>query len=342
MRTVIVVTLTALASASGPARADAQRLRELFRKVNPSVVVVRTLEKVPAREGMVDAPGLGSGVLVSKDGKVLTAAHVVQTSGHVVVEFMDGRLVPARVIGSVVRADVAALQLEQVPSDVAPAKLGDSDRLEVGDDLFIIGAPYGIGHTLTAGHMSGRRTAGGMIGGIRLELLQTDAAVNAGNSGGPVFNMDGEVVGIVSHILSRSGGFEGLSFAIASNVARQLLLGRPTFWTGVEAILLAGRVASLFNLPQPAGMLIQRVADGSPASALGIRPGTFPMSIAGEELLGGGDVVLEVGGITVTPDDNTFEKMFGYLTALKPGDTLTVKVLRDGKVLALSAPARLF
>src|SRR6266478_6634063 len=177
MRAVVFVSLTVVVSAAGPARADAQRLRELFRKVNPSVVVVRTLEKVPAREGMLDAPGLGSGVLVSRDGKVLTAAHVVQTSGHVVVEFMDGRLVPARVIGSVVRADVAALQLEQVPSDVAPAKLGDSDRLEVGDDLFIIGAPYGIGHTLTAGHMSGRRTAGGMIGGIRLELLQTDAAV---------------------------------------------------------------------------------------------------------------------------------------------------------------------
>ncbi len=342
MRAVVLVSLAALVSASGPARADAQRLRELFRKVNSSVVVVRTLEKVPAREGLVDAPGLGSGVLVSRDGKVLTAAHVVQTSGHIAVEFIDGRLVPARVIGSVVRADVAALQLEQVPPDVVPAKLGDSDRLEVGDDLFVIGAPYGIGHTLTAGHMSGRRTAGGMIGGIRLELLQTDAAVNAGNSGGPVFNMDGEVVGIVSHILSRSGGFEGLSFAIASNVARQLLLGRATFWTGVDGILLAGRVAGLFNLPQPAGMLIQRVAEGSPASALGIRPGTLPMSIGGEDLLGGGDIVLEVGGITITPDDSMFERVFGYLTALKPGDTLTVKVLRDGKVLALSAPARLF
>jgi len=339
MKSVVMVALAVIA-VGGPARADGRRLRDLFRKVSASVVVVRTTQKVPAPEGFIEAPGLGSGVVVSTNGKILTAAHVVQGTGRVTVEFMNGEQVPARVIGAVERADVAALQLERVPPDLVAARLGDSDQLDVGDDLFVIGAPYGIGHTLTAGHMSGRRATGGMISGVRLELLQTDAAVNAGNSGGPVFNLDGEVVGIVSHILSRSAGFEGLSFAVTSNVARQLLLGRPTFWTGVDAVLLTDQVATVFNLPQPAGLLVQHVADGSPAAALGIRAGSLPLTIGGEALIGGGDVVLEVGGTTVSADQGSFDKIFGYLSALKPGDPVTVKVLRDGRVVPLTGVAR--
>jgi S1-C subfamily serine protease len=299
--------------------------------------VVRTTEKVPGPEGFVEQAGIGSGVLVSTDGKVLTAAHVVHNTGRVVVEFVDGEQIAAKVIGSVERADVAALQLERVPRGAVAAAIGDSDRLEVGDDLFVIGAPYGIGHTLTAGHMSGRRAPGGMIGGVKLELLQTDAAVNPGNSGGPVFNLDGEVVGIVSHILTRSGGFEGLSFAITSNVARQLLLGRPTFWSGVDAVVLADQLATVFNVPQRAGLLVQRVADGSPAAAMGIRAGSLPMIIAGEELIGGGDIVLEVGGIAIAPEESSFDQIFAYLTSLEVGDTIRLKVLREGRIVSLTA-----
>jgi S1-C subfamily serine protease len=339
MKSVVIVAFIAMA-AGLPARADGRKLRDVFRKVSASVVVVRTMEKVPAPEGFIEAPGQGSGVVVSTTGKVLTAAHVVHNTGRVTVELMNGEQVPARVIGSVERADVAALQLERVPPGLVAASVADSDGVEVGDDLFVVGAPYGIGHTLTAGHMSGRRAAGGTIDGVRLELLQTDAAVNTGNSGGPVFNLDGEVVGIVSHILTRSGGFEGLSFAVTSNVARRLLLGRPTFWTGVDAVLLTSHAASAFNLPQPAGLLVQRVADGSPAADLGIRAGLIPITIGGETLIAGGDVVLEVGGIAVTGDDGAFEKVFRYLTALKPGDPIVLKVLREGRIVPLSGIAR--
>ena len=339
MKSIVIVAFIAMA-AGLPARADGRKLRDVFRKVSASVVVVRTMEKVPAPEGFIEAPGQGSGVVVSTTGKVLTAAHVVHNTGRVTVELMNGEQVPARVIGSVERADVAALQLERVPPGLVAASVADSDGVEVGDDLFVVGAPYGIGHTLTAGHMSGRRAAGGTIDGVRLELLQTDAAVNTGNSGGPVFNLDGEVVGIVSHILTRSGGFEGLSFAVTSNVARRLLLGRPTFWTGVDAVLLTSHAASAFNLPQPAGLLVQRVADGSPAADLGIRAGLIPITIGGETLIAGGDVVLEVGGIAVTGDDGAFEKVFRYLTALKPGDPIVLKVLREGRIVPLSGVAR--
>lgn len=206
--------------------------------------------------------------------------------------------------------------------------------------MFIIGAPYGIGHSLSAGHIGGRRASGAMVDGVSLELLQTDAAVNVGNSGGPMFNMEGKVVGIVSQILSRSGGFEGLGFAVTSNMAKKLLLERAIFWTGVDAVLLSEDLARLFNLPQPAGLLIQRIAEGSPAVDWGIRAGTLRISVAGQELLAGGDIILVLGGIEVSADAASFDRIYGYLTNLKPGDMVAVRVLRDGKVVTLSGRAQ--
>jgi len=123
-------------------------------------VVVKTVEKnlLPAPQSVfVNSPGFGSGVLISADGKVLTAAHVVQAADKVEVEFIDGQVAPAKVISSVPNADVAMLKLDWVPYNAKPAKLGDSDTLQVGDDVFIIGAPYGISHSLSVGHVSARR-----------------------------------------------------------------------------------------------------------------------------------------------------------------------------------------
>src|ERR1044072_5366106 len=122
------------------------------------------------------------------------------------------------------------LQMDSVPPGIMPAKLGDSDKMQVGDEIFVIGAPYGLSHTLTVGHVSAQHVAKEMVGGLsKLELFQTDTAINQGNSGGPMFNMNGEVVGLVSRILSRSGGFEGLGFAVTSNVVRKLLFCRKDF-----------------------------------------------------------------------------------------------------------------
>lgn len=212
---------------------NAQQLRELFSKSNPSVVVIKTLEKkIPSvsQAGLVSLPGLGSGVLISGDGKVLTAAHVVQAADYVSVEFTDGKRVSAHVIASYPPADVALLQLEATPAEAVPARLGDSDKMQVGDDIFVIGAPFGLSHSLTVGHVSGRHLSEESVGGLsKVELFQTDAAINQGNSGGPMFNMDGEVVGIVSRIVSRSGGFEGVGFAVTSNVAQKLLFDNKSF-----------------------------------------------------------------------------------------------------------------
>src|ERR1700686_599877 len=199
----VVVTFSALSVA---AQSSTPPLRDVFRRVRPTVVVIATRQRELApegRRGFVDLQGLGSGVVISSEaGHVLTAAHVVQSADQIVVSFSESVVVPARVIASSLASDVALLELEQVPPGVVAARLGDSNRIEIGDPLFVVGHPFGLDYTLTTGVLSARRrpkkTAGTMI--LR-EVFQTDAAVNQGNSGGPMFNMQGEVVGIVSALV---------------------------------------------------------------------------------------------------------------------------------------------
>lgn len=330
---------------------NAQQLRDAFRKVAPSVVIVRTkrIEVAPsADEPMAIIDGLGSGVLISNDGKVLTAAHVVQTADVASVEFPDGQTIIARVIGSDIRSDVALLQLKEMPKGVAPVTLGDSDKVEVGDQIFVIGAPYGISQTLSFGHLSGRHRLPSINeSATSVEFLQTDASINGGNSGGPMFDMEGNVVGIVSSIMSRTGGSEGLAFATAANTAKRLLLERKPFWSGIDGLVVTGDLAKALNLPQAAGVLVQRIGDGSIGSRLGINPGTLRVTIQGIDILLGGDVILGVNNIGVidprsaqslgsfTSDEN-YERIYNSVATLKPGDPLVVTVLREGKVLKLT------
>ena len=326
---------------------NGQQLRDAFRKVNRSVVIVRTkrVDLASSTErGRSIVDGLGSGVLVSTDGKVLTAAHVVETADFACVEFPDGQVIIARVIGSDMRSDVALLQLERMPQGITPAPLGDSDKVEVGDQIFVIGAPFGIGQTLTAGHLSGRHRVNSSTASV--EFLQTDAAINGGNSGGPMFDMDGNLIGIVSTMMSHSGGSEGLAFVTAANTAKRLLLERQPFWPGIEGLILTGNLARALNLPQPAGILVQRIGEGSISSRLGISQGTLRASIQGFDLVLGGDVILSVNNIDITPaaatsfgadpNDENYEKIYNSIAALRPGDNLIVTVYREGKVVKLT------
>jgi S1-C subfamily serine protease len=279
---------------------------------------------------------LGSGVLVSKSGKVITSAHLVNTADQITVKLSSGETVSARVIASAPFADVSLLQLESVPKEVVVAKLGDSEKVEVGDEVFVVGAPYGLSHTLTVGHISARHKLNTVSAGFELsEIFQTDAAINQGNSGGPMFNIAGEVIGIASRILTKSGGFEGLGFAVTSNTARRLLLEEQSFWFGLDGIVLADEFAAAFNVPQPMGFLVQEVAENSPAARLGLQPGRIKSQIGSNEVLLGGDIILEVVGIQVSED--CYEKIRKRLSDMKPGDTITVKVLRAGRILQLIA-----
>ncbi len=312
---------------------------KVFQKVHTSVVVIKTSEREILETGQkrpVSIEGIGSGVLISQDGMVLTAAHVVQTADVVVVEFLTGEKLRARVVASEPSADVALLKLVVPPPDVYVARLGNSEDAKVGDEVFVIGAPLGISHTLTVGHISARRPSNTIQSGFRLgEFFQTDAAINQGNSGGPMFNMEGEVIGVVSYIISQSGGSEGLGFAVTSNTARELLLGEPSFWSGLEGLPLSGDLAGVFNLPQPGGVLVQKVAANSPAESLGLMPGRFLATIKGESLLVGGDIILSVMGVEV--GEIHFAAIREAIRALESGDTLRVEVLRQGKRVSLAA-----
>ena len=314
-------------------------ISELFLDVDSAVVEITTIKQVVADQGAVrrvQAGSLGSGFLISSDGRIMTAAHVVQTADEVSVRFVTGDVVNARILASDPSADVALIQAELVPDGVKPAMVGNSDAAQVGDQVFVVGAPYGISHSLTVGHISARRTPTQLFGGFeKVELLQTDAAINQGNSGGPMFNMRGEVIGIVSHILSTSGGFQGVGFVITSNLAMRVLLDEPTAWTGMDGVLVDGALARALNLPQSAGILVEAVAAGSPASALGVRAGTLKSNIAGQVLTLGGDIILSIHGIRI--GDTDFHKRIRERgQALGELDKVEVSVLRDGEVVELS------
>lgn len=320
--------------------AQAESLREVFQKVNPAVVVIETKEQVflkGKRGEAVTARGLASGVVVSRDGLIMTAAHVVQVADKVTVRFLDGREAVAGVVSSSITADVALLRIDPVPDNLVVAELGDSDSVSPGDQVFVIGAPYGVDHTLTAGYLSGRRKPREICDPLQpIEFLQTDAAINRGNSGGPLCSLDGKVVGIVSHILSQSGGSEGVGFATSINTAEELLLKRKSFWSGLEFQYVADELARALNIPQDAGLLIQRVADASPGYVMGLQPGTVPVRIGGEEFLIGGDIILAVQGIAISTDTKTTCDLRQTLLDLIPGSRIEVKVLRAGKILTLS------
>lgn len=333
---VITVSLFGLGKES-----QGQQLRDAFRKVAGAVVVLRTNQRELApfpQQGMVSLNGLGSGVLISNDGKILTAAHLVQSADRTIVEFSDGQMIPARVTGSAFSADVALLQLERLPTNTLVATLGNSDQVEVGDEIFVVGAPYGISRTLTAGHVSGRHALNKKVQSAKtVEFLQTDAAINTGSSGSPVFNLNGEVVGIISNIVSRSGGSEGVAFAATSNTARRLLLDQKPFWSGIESFFIDADLAQALNLPQSAGWLVQRVAEGSIAWRWGIHPGKLRASVEGQDLVLGGDIILAMNDVPVE-DEDSYDKIYTSITKLKVADSLTIKIFRQGQIVRLLVP----
>ncbi len=340
MRVLCTLMIVALAVVLQVEPVIGQSLRDVFKKVRPSVVVVMTEETLPEatwKEGEpTKAGGLGSGVVISSDGKILTASHVVHLADRVAVRFADGKTVAARIVGSEPNADIALIQVERLPADAVVAPIANSDSMEIGDDIFVVGAPYGLTYSLSAGRISARHAPKKYHGGFTLaEFFQTDAAINKGNSGGPMFNMKGEVVGIVSHILTQSGGFEGLGFAVTSNLARKLMLRERTFWGGVDGQQVSGELAKALNLPVPVGYLVQRVAEGSFGKKLGLQGGTVEATIDGEKMYLGGDVILEMQGVTVGEDfaDELLREKMEKLTA---GSVITVTVWRWGKRKDLS------
>ncbi len=318
-----------------PGGARGQNMGDLFRQVNPSVVVIRAKGSDVESSGVTRFVETGSGVLVSADGKIMTAAHVVHSMDEVVVEFLGGEKIPAKVISSEPAADLSLIKLQRVPPGSKVAIVADSDTVRVGDPVMIIGAPYGLSHSMSAGWISARWPANSVYHAMPLaEFLQTNATINTGNSGGPMFNMAGQVIGIVSHNISKSGGSEGLGFVVTSNTAKKLLLDRPSFWSGLEGRLITGPIAQILNLPQPTGYLVKSVARGSAGDAVGLIGGAVLATVMGEQLVVGGDIILKVQGIPIG-EASDHRRVRDILDSVPPGGDFTMTVLRLGKVIEL-------
>ena len=317
---------------------EAQNLVDLFKKVNSSVAVLHTINSVSAGSGdkqkVNTDSGQGSGVLISADGLIWTASHVVHSAEELVVKFNDNDIYKAIVLSTNPLADVALIKVESgfELKNKHIAVIGDSDKVMIGEDIFVIGAPLGVEQTLSKGIISGRTTPSNSIGEdfIPVEYLQTDAAINPGNSGGPMFNMKGEVIAIASFILSKSGGFEGIGYGATSNIATKILMERSNLWTGMEFIFLQNEMADVFNLPQEAGVLVLSVSSKGLGSKIGLRGGYINATIEGTDLLIGGDIMLEIAGVKL---DNPLAliTLREKLIDLTKNESYFVKYFRDGK-----------
>jgi serine protease Do len=263
--------------------------------------------------------GAGSGFIVSPDGVILTNAHVVRDADEVTVKLQDRREYRAKVLGSDPKTDVAVLKIDAKNLPVVP--VGNSRNLQVGEWVLAIGSPYGLESSVTAGVVSAKGRA---LPGDQVPFIQTDVAVNPGNSGGPLFNTRGEVVGINSQIYSQTGGYQGLSFAIPIDVAVRIK----------DQIVSTGKVqhaklgvmiqdvgqgfADSFKLETPEGALVSNVERGGAADKAGLKPGDVIRKINGQPIVAGTDLT-------------------GIVSVAQPGDKVALDVWRDGKIIQVNA-----
>lgn len=314
-------------------RAD---VSDLFEKLNLSVVTIQTTEFKVKDAQLRSAESIGSGVLIDEKGWVMTAAHVVESANQITVKLEDNQAFKADIIKSVPGADVALLKLQNPPGNLLErvAKIGDTKSLKIGQQIMVIGAPFGLEHSLSIGYVSGRMQRNRVLNGEAIDFIQTDAAINHGNSGGPMFNMNGEVIGIVSFILSEGGGFDGIGFGVDINSAKKVLLENNTFWTGFDGIFLSEGLAGILNVPQSSGLLVQRVTKDSFAESLGIRGGFFQAEILGQKLWLGGDIILSIQGTSCETPHN-LNDIRSQINRLQKGQAVKMKILRQGKILEL-------
>ena len=333
MKQLILILCLAFGTSMG-----AQSLANLYEDVNSSVVVINVVSVAPENRGsqieLVAKASSGSGVLIAQEGLIWTAAHVVQSAEVVEVQFLDGDVYEGTVVTSNTQADVALVKLgaDFKLKQKHVAKIGDSDKMRVGDDVIVLGAPHGFKQSLSRGILSGRFQPESLMNDfVKIEFLQTDAAINPGNSGGPMFNMKGEVVGIASRIYTNSGGFEGIGFAMSSNIASQLLAGAYNDWTGIQSMLITGTLAAALNVPQEAGLLVISVSSKGAGRTLKLRGGYIPANINGAEVLIGGDIVLEIAGIRISDNNSLFQIRQKIIEAQK-GEAISISILRNGQI----------
>ena len=307
----------------------------IFREVSPAVVSVTALSVDPFRLRDRVIPNVGSGLIIEQAGLILTNAHVVYGSHTVAVTIGEQRTVPARVLGLDLILDVAAVQIALPVQGLPLVKLGDSDALQIGDDVIAVGYPFGLGQTVTRGVVSGlKRVLPRSPMSWLAPFIQTDAAINPGNSGGPLVNRCGEVVGINTATLR---GAENVSFAVPINIAKQVIPqlaqhGRVIrAWHGINGKPVDARLQNLLRVPLVDGFLVETIEPGSPAEKAGLRGGTFPLRIGPEEFLLGGDIITKVNDQALT----SMNVVLRVVNSLNVGDKVTLQYFREGRTFSI-------
>ena len=320
-------------------------LAPMIRKVSPAVVNIATrgtIRERGAQNPLLDDPffrrffdvppdtgprarpfqSAGSGVIFdARAGYIVTNAHVVENASEITVTLQDGRDVKAEILGSDTPSDVAVLKVK--PDGLTQIPLGDSAKVEVGDFVVAIGNPFGLQHTVTSGIISGLSRSGINPDGYE-DFIQTDASINPGNSGGALVNLRGELIGINTAILSRSGGNIGIGFAIPVNMARSVMDQLIRYGSvkrgqlGVSMYTVTPDIAHSLGLPSVVGALVSQVVEGSPAARAGIRTG---------------DVITAVNGQPVKSNS----ELRNTIGLLRVGDKVDIGLLRDGKPLRVTA-----
>jgi 2-alkenal reductase len=312
---------------------------QIYRRRSPGVVTIYSIfERRPSEDE--EHAAQGSGFVVSPEGYVLTSAHVISTSGSVAdevyVAFRDSDRVEAKVVGIDLNDDVGVLKLDPADHSLTPVPLGDSSRVAVGEPVAAIGSPFGNTDSLAVGVVSSsRRSIPSLTSRYNVvDAIQTDAPITHGNSGGPLLDARGRVIGINAQIRSQSGDSEGVGFAIPINAARRSMKqliekGRVAYaYVGVTAGTLTPTLADRFDYPVDRGAVVEAVATGSPGLRAGLRCGRETETFRGVEFKPGGDVIVAIDGRPVESADDMVRIVSEQL---EPGQQSTFEVIRDGK-----------
>jgi S1-C subfamily serine protease len=327
-------------------------IRDLYRRAAPGVVQIAATSIVQvAPDPLYGNPffpesrrqqALGSGFVVDKAGHIVTNYHVIEAAKEIRVSFSNNESFKATVVGTDPSTDLAVLKVDAPSRALTPLALGNSDAVQVGDAVVAIGNPFGLDRTVTAGIVSALQRAIMAPNGYTIDhAIQTDAAINHGNSGGPLLNARGEVIGVNSQIETGGTGASGnvgVGFAVPSNTVKTVMVqlineGKiDRAFIGISAVPITPELTKSFNLPVRRGLLIQSVQPGSGASKAGLEAGETQMTIAGESYVLGGDIIVAADGVPVA----SLQRLRDLLAAKKPGQTIRLELYRDGEKRTVS------
>ena len=298
-------------------------------------MTIMSTVQVTARSGSLfdTSTSTGSGFIYNINGVIVTNNHVVEEASEFLVTFIDGTILEASLLGTDPYSDIAVLKIDDIPFQLYPLTLGNSSELRVGQKVYAIGNPFGLSGSITEGIVSQLGRSITAVGGyLIVDVIQVDAAINPGNSGGPLLNEIGEVIGVTTAIVTTTGTFSGVGFAIPSDLVKRVvpsLIDQGLFkhpWLGITGLDVTLEIAEEMGLDEVKGFLITTVTPNSPADRAGLRSGNESLTIGGQTINMGGDVIVGIDGKDVV----RIEDILTQIERHNVGDTIQLIVIREG------------